>query len=656
MRETQRRLAAVWFADLVDYTRLAAENEDAALELVGDLQAASRQVVEGHAGRIVKFVGDAVLAEFASLHEAMRSALALPVELSRRRVESGRGSRPVRVGLHVGELATTPDGDVLGDGVNVAARIQSIAGPDQVVCSEDVVRQLRRRKEFGFQELGERALKGLAEPVRLFAARRADDEKTGLPDSSPTAGAPPHSIAVLPFANMSASPENEYFSDGVTEEILTALAQVGDLKVISRTSVMSYKGTSKSLRQIADELGVATILEGSVRRAGPRVRIAAQLIDAGTDRHLWAERYDRDLEDIFAIQADVAERIVEALKVHLTPGERARLRDAPKVSQAAYEAYLKGLWFWNRRTLEDLRRAEAHFSEAIAVDPAYAPAHAGRACACVLQLHWGEEGTVEARDRALEEAERALAMDSASGDAYAARAQVRIYDRDWTGAERDFRRAIEIAPGDATARQWYAEFLACMGRFDEAYAEVERARELDPLSLAVVTEAGNIHFFTRRYVEAERLYRHVLELDSRFEVARWKLVDLFQAQGRLDRSLDEMERIDTVTPEEVAAFRGSLARGAEGAEPLVERLEQSGWPRFYAAALFAAMGRREEAFDRLDRAFAERDWYLVRTAVSPHMDPLRDDPRFTDLLKRLGLDHVRPAIAPEPTGAREQES
>ena len=169
---------------------------------------------------------------------------------------------------------------------------------------------------------------------------------------------------------MSASPENEYFSDGVTEEILTALAQVGDLKVISRTSVMSYKGTSKSLRQIADELGVATILEGSVRRAGPRVRIAAQLIDAGTDRHLWAERYDRDLEDIFAIQADVAERIVEALKVHLTPGERARLRDAPKVSQAAYEAYLKGLWFWNRRTLEDLRRAEAHFSEAIAVDPA----------------------------------------------------------------------------------------------------------------------------------------------------------------------------------------------------------------------------------------------------------------------------------------------
>ncbi|MGH7570351.1 MAG: adenylate/guanylate cyclase domain-containing protein [Gemmatimonadota bacterium] len=655
MRETQRRLAAVWFADLVDYTRLAAEDEDAALELVDDMQTVARQVVERHAGRIVKFVGDAVLAEFASVHEGMRSALALPVELSRRRAEAGRGSRPVRVGLHVGELATTPDGDVLGDGVNVAARIQSIAGPDQVVCSEDVARYLRKRAEFGFDDLGERSLKGLGEPVRLFAVRPvADSGSPGFAPATRAAPAPPHSIAVLPFANLSADPENEYFSDGVTEEILTALARVGDLKVISRTSVMSYKGTSKSLRLIGDELGVATILEGSVRRAGARVRITAQLIDARTDQHLWAERYDRDLEDIFAIQADVAEQIVGALRVHLTPRERAQLQETPKISQTAHEAYLKGLWYWNRRNPANLRRAESWFEDAAEAEPGYARAHAGRACACVLQLHWGSDADPTARDRAFAEAERAIELDPDVSEGYAARAQVRIYDRDWPGAERDFRRAIGLNPGDATARQWYAEYLACMGRFDEAFEQVERARELDPLSLAVLTEAGNVLVYARRYEEAERRYREALELDPTFAVARFKLMELYQLLGRYDEALTELGQVGPSQAEAAARLREEMA--ASGVEGYLESRRRfsdaiGGLDAFYDAAVLAGFGRLNEALAELERAFEEGNWYLIRTAVIPHFDPLRADPRFADLLKRLGLDHVRPAIAPEPTAA-----
>ncbi|HKY59727.1 MAG TPA: adenylate/guanylate cyclase domain-containing protein, partial [Gemmatimonadota bacterium] len=408
MRETaQRRLAAVWFADLVDYTTLAARDEDAALDLVGDLQSAARQVVERHGGRVVKFVGDAVLAEFPSAGDGVRSALALPVELARRRERRGGESRHVRLGVHVGEVATTPDGDVLGDGVNVASRLHTAATAGQVLCSEDVVRQLRQRSEFVFEDIGPRELKGLSEPVRLFVARLAKSADEGR---VPHAPAPPaHSIAVLPFANLSADPENEYFSDGVTEEILTVLARMEDLKVISRTSAMTYKGTSKSVRQIGGELGVATVLEGSVRRAGHRVRITAQLIDARTDAHLWAERYDRDLEDIFAIQSDVAERIVEALRLRLSPRDRARIEGGQKTNQAAYEAYLKGLWHWNRRTHESLDRAEKCFESAIRADPRYAPAHAGRACACVLQLHWGDHDK-DARDRALDEAERSIAL------------------------------------------------------------------------------------------------------------------------------------------------------------------------------------------------------------------------------------------------------
>ncbi|MGH7587596.1 MAG: adenylate/guanylate cyclase domain-containing protein [Gemmatimonadota bacterium] len=649
MRETvQRRLAALWFADLVDFTTLAGEDEDAALELVEDLQSAARQVVEGHGGRVVKFVGDAVLAEFPSAGDGVRSALALPVELARRRERRGRESRSVRLGVHVGEVATTPDGDVLGDGVNLASRLHTAATAGQVLCSEDVVRQLRRRSEFAFEDVGVRDLKGLAEPVRLFAARLAkpDDQRRVRREPVP---APARSIAVLPFANMSADPDNEYFSDGVTEEILTALARVGDLKVISRTSAMSYKGTSKSLRQIADELRVTTILEGSVRRAGPRVRITAQLIDARNDQHLWAERYDRDLEDIFAIQADVAERIVEALRVHLTPRERARLTEAPKVTQAAYEAYLKGLWFWNRRSPENLRRAERCFEEAAVAEPDYARAHAGRACACVLQLHWGTDADPDARDRAFAEAERAIELDPNVSEGYTARAQVRIYDRDWAGAERDFRRAIELNPGDATARQWYSEYLACMGRLEEAFEEIARAREIDPLSLAVLTQAGNVLVYARRYEEAERCYREALELDPAFSVARFKLMELYQVLGRHDDALDELAEVGPTHKMTVTEMRAEMStRGVEGYLESRKRFSEEigGLDTFYDAAVLAGFGRIDEALAELERGFEEGNWYLIRTAMSPHMDPLRDDPRFVDLLKRLRLDHVKPALDP----------
>ncbi len=655
MRETApRRLAAVWFADLVDYTALAAADEDEALGLVEDLQSVARRVIEDHGGRVVKFVGDAVLAEFPSAGEGVRSALALPGELAIWRSSRGRVPRPVRLGVHVGEVATTPDGDVLGDGVNIAARIQSAAGPDQVVCSEDVVRHLRKRSEFGFDELGERSLKGLEEPVHLFAARLVLGAAPSAPASRGRAATvSARSIAVLPFASLSPDPDNEYFSDGVTEEILTVLARVGDLKVISRTSAMSYKGSSKSLRQIAHELGVATILEGSVRRAGPRVRITAQLIDARTDRHLWAERYDRDLEDIFAIQADVAERIVEALKVHLTPRERARLAEAPKTSQAAYEAYLKGLWFWNRRSFENLRRAECCFEDAVKADPHYARAHAGRACACVLQLHWGSVGDPDARDRALAEAERAIELDPNVSEAWAARAQVRIYDRDWTGAERDFRQAIELNPGDATARQWYAEYLACMGRFDEAFAEIARAREIDPLSLAVLTEEGNVLFYARRFEEAERKYREALELEPSFAVARYKLMEMYQGLGRYEEALAELERVGPEQEKVAARIRTALSvRGYKGYLETKKSFseEVGGWDPYYDATALAGVGRIDEAFDELEQGFRQGNWYLIRTAVSPHMDPLRDDPRYADLVKRLGLDHVVPAPAPPASG------
>lgn len=647
--ELDRRLAAVWFADIVGFTTLAESDEDAALEVVADFQTAARAAVDGR-GRLVKFLGDGALAEFASARTALEAALALcgsfPSTGSPKATE-------IRIGLHVGEVARAPDGDLYGDGINMAARIQSVAGPGEVVVSEDAARALRHSRGFRFDPLGERPLKGYGEPARIFRARRteAGEETVRLPQTAPTAPdvSAERSIAVLPFANLSPDPEHEYFSDGVTEEILTSLAKIDGLKVISRTSVMRYKGASRSLREIGRELGVASILEGSVRHAGGRVRITAQLVDAASDAHLWAERYDRDLEDILAIQTDVAERIVEALQGRLSAQDRARLEGPTTADRTAYEETLKGRWFANRRTPGDLARAVQHFERAIAADPGYAPAYAGLAIASVLTFHWERPGSRSARDRAMEAAARSIEIDPRHGDAWAARAMVRIFDRDWSAAEADFRRAVEASPGDAQTRQWFAHLLACLGRYEEANAEIERALELDPLSLAVITESGNVFMMARRYDDALARYRQAIDLDPAFKPVRYKLFEAYLALGRMQEAACEALSLELVDAKSADPRDTGPAAERRFLESLLAHAGRNFWPLFHIATTKAALGRFEEALDDLEAARDAGDWYLVRAAVSPHCDPLRSEPRFAAFLASIGLADVK---LPEETSAR----
>ncbi|MDX1623369.1 MAG: adenylate/guanylate cyclase domain-containing protein [Gemmatimonadota bacterium] len=629
-----RRLAAVWFADLVGFTRLAGVDEDTALASVRALQEAAKVAAEDHGGRIVKFLGDGAMAEFPSAHGAVASALDLSET-----IEGDTGEEPrLRVGIHAGEIATGEDGDVYGDDVNLTARIQTAAEPGQVVASDAIARQLRRRRTFAFDPLGARSFKGVSEPVAIFSVRRMGEGERPAPPEA----APARSIAVLPFANLSADPENEYFSDGVTEEILTSLARIEELKVISRTSVMRYKGTSKSVREIGAELGVATVLEGSVRRAGGRVRITAQLIDARTDEHLWVDRYDRELEDIFEIQSDVAERIVEALHVFLTPREKARAIASTPTDQIAYHAYLKGLSRLARREPRDLRAAVQCFERAVEVDPDYAPAWAGSAMAWVLQLHWGPHIYEEARARGLEAAERTLDLDPGLGTAHAARAQVRIFDLEWDGAEADLDRAVELAPGDANARQWRAEFLACMGRFDQAFAEIRRARELDPLSLAVATEEGNVALLAGRVERAEGIYRRAIDLDPTFRPARYKLFELLLYESRWEEAIEQLVLVGERTPEEAETVMEEVERTGPEAllDPILELSGDLAWSWCYRAIVLSLLGRLDEAYEALDRSVETGDWYLVRIAVTPFARELRQDPRFLPFLDRIGLADV----------------
>jgi TolB-like protein/Tfp pilus assembly protein PilF len=624
-----RRLAAVWFGDIVGYTRLAAEDENAALAAVRRFQKVVRDVTEPHQGRLVKLMGDAALVEFPSAQGAVTAGLALIEALGHRLSGEGHGPVVARVGIHVGEVVSTPEGDLLGDDVNLASRIHTAAEPGQVVVSDSVARQLRHHREIIFEPLGERELKGVPEMTRVFVARRASEDR---PRHAATA--PPRSIAVLPFVNLSPDPDNEYFSDGVMEEILTALAQIEGLKVISRTSAMRYKGTDRSVRQIGEELGVATILEGSVRRASDRVRITAQLIDARTDEHLWASRYDRDLEDIFAIQTDVAERIVEALKGRLTPVERARLAETPTRDVDAYQHYLRGVHFWNRRERTALARAAAEFESAIELDPTFAQAWTGLAGVHALKTDWDPSAARESLRRATEATERALELDPASGIAHAVLGQIFMRKWKWEKADLHSRRGVELAPGDATARQWRAHYLSSVGRLEEAFPEIEKALELDPLSLPVQTQAALVMVLARRFDEAERRLHYALELDPRFLPAAGMLANLHHHLGRHAEAHAQWRNAALLVLPEV-----ELAPDA-GLEELIASARDAGAPPGYIAIMCAVVGHVEEAFQFVEQGLEVRDVVVVTFAMQPFLDPLREDPRFAEVLEEMGLRKV----------------
>ncbi len=640
----ERRLAALWFVDLVGYSELIARDEGQAMAAVDTLQELARRVVPERGGRVVKFMGDAVLAEFPSADGAVRSAIDLRDGFSSEMAGRGLAHSDLRAGVHIGEIVAAPDGDVYGDGVNVAARIQTAADPGEVWVSEDVWRLLRQVTELRFEPRGERVLKGVSTLVDTWAVH--------LEGSGPPTKARPtpkrQSVAVLPFANLSPGSESEYFSDGVTEEILSTLARIEGLKVISRTSVMRYRKTDKPIRLIGQELGVGSILQGSVRQAGGRVRITAQLIDATTDEHLWSERYDRELEDIFEIQSDVAERIVEALRVRLEPRERARLAERPTDDVEAYQSYLRGRHFLNRRTESNLRQAIEWFSAALDRDSSSAPAWSSLAEAWSLLPHYSIDPVPEADSETRSAAARALAIDPGRGEAHAALGSMAWTVWRWDEAEAEFRRAVEIDSGYATAHLWYGNFLSLRGRGDEAFAEHTRALELDPVSLPAHMGYGAALHQHRRFEEAIEVYRKAIALDPGYVPAHNNLINPYLCLGRFDDALDEMETAsrldhDGMPRDFVREVRAGYETGGERGfwEAVLEGLRSRPHSRgrdYFMLQACARLGRIDEAFALIDRLLEARRPSALQVAFDPLLDPLRPDPRWVTVLERLEID------------------
>ncbi len=439
---------------------------------------------------------------------------------------------------------------------------------------------------------------------------------------------PAKSIAVLPFENLSGNPENAYFTDGIQEEILMRLAKIADLKVISRTSTARYKSSPDNLREIAKQLGVANVLEGSVQRSADQVRVNVQLINALTDAHLWAEAYDRELTDIFAVESDIATTIAETLQVKLTGSEKAAIAKRPTANTKAYEFYLKGRFFWNKRTPDGIKQAIVQFQQSIERDPNFALGHAGLADSYIALTFYNFAAPHESMPKAKESAIKALALDNTVAEAHASLAHVLMnYDWNWSAAEKEFKRSIELKPDYATAHEWYAiHYLTATGRLKEAVQEMKKALELEPASLVMNTFMGATLCYAGRYDEAIDQCRRTVEMDPNFAVAHWHLGLAYEQKQVFDAAIEEFQKAISLSggsPLMKAALGHAYAKSQKKHEAnkilgeLDELSKQQYVSAYEVAAIYVALRNNEQAFQLLGKAYTEHSFHLVYLNVWP---------------------------------------
>jgi serine/threonine-protein kinase len=464
-----------------------------------------------------------------------------------------------------------------------------------------------------------------------------------------TSTAPRHleSLAVLPLENLSRDSSQDYFVDGMTEALIADLSKIRALRVVSRRSVMRYKAVPKPLPEIARELHVDAIVEGSVMHVGDRVRVIVELIDAASDRHLWGETYDRRLQDVLGLQSELARAVAREVRVAVTADEQARLPVARPVNVRAHDAYLLGRYFWNQRTREGLGKAFERFDQAIKEDPKYAAAQAGLADYYNILPFYSRISPREVFPQAKAAAEKALALDDGLAEAHASLAYIKAYyDWDWAGAEREFQRALELNPSYAAAHHSYSRLLAAMNRIEDALAEIQRAEEVEPMSTLLKANTAMILFFAHRYDEAIQRLKETLELDSNFAVAHWGLGLAYEQKGMYGAAIDALEKVASLSRRDanilsslghVYAIAGRRAEATQLIDELRKQSQQAYVSSYFFAVIHAGLGERERALETLSQAAEERSTLLVYLRIDPRFSNLHSDPRFQALLHRVGF-------------------
>jgi TolB-like protein/DNA-binding winged helix-turn-helix (wHTH) protein/Tfp pilus assembly protein PilF len=546
---------------------------------------------------------------------------------------------------------------VPGRGYRFAQKVRTI--PEETIPEEDsivVESHTRSRVVIDGEGLprparlpGNRPLRSIAVLLGLFvivfagylAWRRSRLEKP--------AGPARVMLAVLPFQNLTGDPEQEYFADGLTEEMITQLGRLSpdQLGVIARTSVVGYKHGDKRLDQIGRELSVQYVLEGSFRRAGDRFRITAQLIQVKDQTHLWAQDYDRRPQDILALQDDVAMAVAEEIQLRLTPHQQTDLTRNRTVNPDAYEAYLKGRYFWNKRSQDGFRKAIEYYNQAIAKDPNYAQAYAGLADAYVLLGSYGFMPQKEAMPKAKAAAQKALAIDDQLAEAYTSLGLIsEQWDWNWREEEKDYKRAIELNPNYSVAHHWYGDtYLVLVGRIDDAIAELRKAHELDPLSSVVATDLAKRLADAHRYDEAVALFQKTLDVDPDFMPARHYLAQAYEQMGRYPDAIAEVKKAKSWETEvymlgqlgHIYALQGRRQEALEIADELQRRSAQRYTDPVYLPKIYAVLGENDAALGWLEKAYEERSVGMLLLRHDPDYDRLRSDPRFQRLIRLVGL-------------------
>jgi len=632
------------FTDMVGYTALGQRNESLSIALVKEQRKLLRPIFDRHGGKEIKTMGDAFLVEFPSALDAVRCAydiqratrefnITLPVE---KRIH-------LRVGLHLGDVVESR-GDISGDAVNVASRIEPLAEDGGVCLTRQMFDHVSNKFELPLASLGPKTLKNVSQPIEVYKVVVPWEQQSLTKEEIVL---PRDRIAILPFASFSSDPDDAYFADGVTDEIISAVAGISGLSVISRTSVIGYKGTTKKVGEIGRELNVGSVLEGTFKKAGNKIRVTTQLIDVAQDRHLWAQNYDRNLDDVFEVQSDVAKQVADALRVRILSPEKERIEKKPTESTTAYALYLKGRFFWNKRGVENVKKASEYFELAVHEDPSFALGYVGQADCSLILVNWGIDIEASMR-KAKVMATKAIEVDPGLAEALTTIAMVLADEHDLRQAEEHYKRAIELKSSYTTAHHWYFLLLLDQLRWGEALEQIEKAVELDPLSPVINYNLGIYYYAKREYSRVIELFKRVIELDPSYPPVH---VELFYTYGMM-KMFDDMKREATAV---VELLKGTYPSIREWADCIVARYEgdrealrrlipdeearinEPGHLASSLASFYFYIGENDKGFRLMELAYSKGE-DISGIKWDPDLDHVRTDPRYLDLLKRLGLD------------------